>query len=283
MLDLDSYCARIGYDGPRTPTIETLRAVLGAHAAAIPFEAIDVLLGRGVDLSPQAVDAKLIGQRRGGYCFEQNALFKRALTALGFQVEGLLCRSRWMTPPEQLPRPRTHMALRVSLQGEAWLADVGYSSVGLPAPLRFEFDRPQPTPHEAFRLTAQGDETLLEADLGDSWAPVYELPAAPALDIDFLTPNWFTSTHPDSNFRQNLIVGRTTPTSRHTLLNNRLRVRTPGVGVREEHLDADQLEAVLADAFGLPVSPDWRPVLEQAVAAGARAALTIPPEQSDKP
>jgi len=64
MVDLDAYFARIGYDGPRAPTIDVLRALHALHPAAIPFEAIDVLLGRGVDLSPQAVDAKLIGARR---------------------------------------------------------------------------------------------------------------------------------------------------------------------------------------------------------------------------
>jgi len=267
MIDLDAYFSRIGYLGSRAPTLETLRAVQRAHAAAIPFEAIDVLLGRGIDLSPQALDAKLIAGGRGGYCFEQNNLLKRVLAALGFAVEGLICRSRWMTPPELLPRPRTHMAIRVTVDGEAWLADVGYSSVGLPAPLRFRLDEAQPTAHETFRLTELSGELLLEADLGTLWAPVYEIAASPALDVDYVTPNWFTSTHPDSNFRQNLIVGRTQPHVRHTLLNNRLRIRRPGQSLEERVLDADGIEQAMAEDFGLPVEPDWRPVFERAAQA----------------
>ena len=97
-VDLDAYCARIGYSGPREPTLETLRALQALHAAAIPFEAIDVQLDRGIDLAPAAIDAKLIGGRRGGYCFEQNNLFMRVLAAVGFSVEGLMGRVRWIAP-----------------------------------------------------------------------------------------------------------------------------------------------------------------------------------------
>ena len=107
MIDLDAYFARIGYDGPRTPTLETLRALHLLHPAAIAFEAIDVLLDRGIDLDPAAVDAKLITAGRGGYCYEQNGLFKRVLTALGFEVEGLIARVQWGAPAETPPRPRT--------------------------------------------------------------------------------------------------------------------------------------------------------------------------------
>ena len=74
MVDLDAYFRRIGYDGPREPTLDVLRAILALHPATIPFEAIDVLLDRGVDVSPAAVDDKLIARRRGGYCYEQNGL-----------------------------------------------------------------------------------------------------------------------------------------------------------------------------------------------------------------
>ena len=97
-IDLDAYCARIGYTGPREATLDTLRALHELHPAAIPFEAVDVLLGRGVDLAPEAIDAKMIVAGRGGYCFEQNSLLMRALTTIGFSVEGLSARVRWGLP-----------------------------------------------------------------------------------------------------------------------------------------------------------------------------------------
>jgi N-hydroxyarylamine O-acetyltransferase len=226
-VDLDAYCARIGYQGPRAPTIETLRALHEFHPDAIVFENIDVLLNRGIDIAPAAVDAKLIAGGRGGYCYEHNSLFKRVLAALGFQVEGLVARVRWMAPPEAPPRPRTHMALRVTINGEPWLADVGFGNLVPTSPLRFNCTQPQATQHEAFRLRPLGKEVLLEARLGEDWSPVYELSREAQLDVDYTLPNWFTSTHPSSHFRHNLMVARTTPRARYSLLNNRLTVRTP--------------------------------------------------------
>ena len=104
-VDLDAYFARIGYDGPRAPTLATLRAIALRHPDAIPFENLDVLLGRGISIARADVDAKLIAGGRGGYCYEQNSLLKRVLQALGFQVEGLMARVLWMAPEGAPPRP----------------------------------------------------------------------------------------------------------------------------------------------------------------------------------
>ncbi len=180
-IDLDAYCARVGYAGPREPTLDTLRALQALHAATIPFEAIDVQLDRGVDLSPAAVDAKLIGNRRGGYCFEQNNLFMRALVALGFSVDGLMGRVRWMRPADAPPLPRTHMALRVTVDGEPWLADVGFGSCMPTAPLRLAVDEPQSTAHEAFRIRPVGHAQIIEAQRAGEWLALYELFPEPQL------------------------------------------------------------------------------------------------------
>ncbi|WP_144037898.1 arylamine N-acetyltransferase, partial [Sphingopyxis sp. KK2] len=113
LVDLPRYCSRIGYDGSLVPTWEVLAALQAAHIAAIPFEALDPLTGKGVDLDPAAVDAKLIDARRGGYCFEQNSLFLRVLRAIGFDAEGRIARVRWMQPDDAPPTPRTHQMTRV--------------------------------------------------------------------------------------------------------------------------------------------------------------------------
>lgn len=268
MVDLDAYFVRIGYEGSRDPSLATLQALQALHPAAIPFEAIDVLLDRGVDLTPSAIDAKLIARHRGGYCFEQNGLFLRVLTALGFRVEGLLARVVWMAPPDSGPRPRTHMALKVTIDSETWLADVGFGGAVLTAPLRWIMNETQATPHEPFRLRKLGAEVLLETRL-DDWTPIYRLSAEPQHQVDYELANWFTSTHPSSQFRQNLMVARTLPEARYALLNNRLTIRWADGGVERRTLDVEGLEKALAEIFGLPVEPAWRPVLERAVAVGA--------------
>ena len=268
-VDLDAYCARIGWRGPRTPTIETLRALHALHPAAIVFEAIDVLLGRGVDLAPAVVDAKLIGAGRGGYCYEHNLLFERVLSALGFAVERLVGRVRWLLPPGAPPRPRTHMALRVTLDGVPWLADVGFGGCVPTAPLWMDRTAAQPTTHEDFRIFPFGDALLVQARLGARWTSLYELSQEPQLDVDLELPNWYSATHPESRFRRQLLVARTTPEARYTLLEAQLTIRSPAGEVERRTLDADQLEHALRATFDLPVEPSWRPVIQRA----ARACL----------
>jgi N-hydroxyarylamine O-acetyltransferase len=245
-----------------------LRAIHELHPAAIPFESIDVQLGHGVDLRPEAIDAKLIGRRRGGYCFEHNSLLKRALTALGFQVEALIARVWWMAPADAPPRPRTHMALKVMAEGRPWLADVGFGGCVLTSPLRLDSAEPQATGHEDFRLVENGRELQLQARLGEDWARLYELSPEPQLDVDFETANWFTSTHPESHFRHALRAALTTPEARYALFNNRLTVRRPEGGAEQSTLSVQDLETVLSETFGMRVEPDWRPLLAKAVAEG---------------
>lgn len=263
-VDLGAYCARIGYSGPLAPTLETLAALLELHPAAIPFEAIDVLLDRGVDLAPAAVDAKLLGARRGGYCYEHNGLFKRVLEAIGFEVEGLIARVNWMAPPDAPLPPPTHMTLRVTIDGEPWLADVGFGSCVPTAPLRLRTSEPQPTGHESFRIVPVAGDLQLEALIEGEWRPSYRITGAPQLDVDYELANWYTTTHPGSHFRHRLIVTRTTPQARHVLAGRRLTVRAPDGTAERRLLTAGEIERELAERFTLPVAPEWRPVIERA-------------------
>ena len=267
-VDLDAYFKRIAYDGPRAPTLETLRALHEHHPAAIPFEAIDVMLDRGVDITPAAVDAKLIAARRGGYCFEQNGLFKRVLETIGFDVECLIARVKWQAPPDAPVRPRTHMGLRVTIDGTPWLADVGFGGCVSSEPLRMDTSEPQKTRHVTFRLIPTADGLNVEALLGAGWAPLYELGLEPQHDVDYVPANWFTATHPESHFRHQMMIARTTPEAQYALSNNRLTIRTPDGGEERRELSVDELAEVLRDLFGLPVEASWRPALERAVATG---------------
>jgi len=268
MVDLDAYFARIGYDGPREPSLETLRALQALHPAAIPFESIDCLLDRDIDLSPEAVDAKLIHGGRGGYCFEQNSLFRRVLTALGFETQGLCARARWNMPAEPL-RPRTHMVIRVEIEGVSWLADVGFGGCVITAPMRLETDVQQATAHDVYRLTPIAEGVRLECRREAGWLPAWDLSLDPCVDADYEMANWYTSKFPGSHFRHMLIAARTTADARYALRHNRFAVRPLGGEPTLEALDVDGMEHHLRQTFGLAVEPEWRPVLEAAVAAGA--------------
>lgn len=266
-VDLGGYFDRIGYHGPAEPTLATLRALTELHPAAIPFEAIDVLLDRGIDISPEAVDGKLIERRRGGYCYEQNGLFARVLKAIGFEVENLASHVRWMAEPGTPLPPLTHRVLRVTIDGIPWLADVGFGSCVPTAPLRMDLPDPQPTQHETFRIVRMGPQWLLQALVEEEWRPVYSIAAEPWLEGQYEMANWYTSTHPSSHFRHRLIVTRTTPEARYILAEGRLTVRRPDGSADKRFLDADEIMDALAAIFLLPVEPEWRPIAERAAAA----------------
>jgi N-hydroxyarylamine O-acetyltransferase len=262
MVDLDAYFARIGYTGAREPTLAVLSALQALHPAAIPFEAIDCLLDRGVDISPEAVDDKLIHGRRGGYCFEQNSLFARVLTALGFEVEGLAARVRWNMPEDTPIQPRTHQVLKVRVDDADWLADVGFGGCVLTAPLKFEPHVEQATDHDLYRLTPRQGEPRLEVLREAGWVPAYDISLNPCVARDYEMANWFTSTHPTSHFRKNLLAARTTAGGRFGLLFNVLTTRPKGGEVIRETLDADGIERALREVFGLAVEDSWRPAIE---------------------
>ena len=266
-VDLSAYFDRIGYHGSAEPNLATLRALTELHPAAIPFEAIDVLLDRGIDISPEAVDAKLIERRRGGYCYEQNGLFARVLRAIGFDVESLASHVRWMAEPGTALPPLTHRVLRVTIDGTPWLADVGFGSCVPTAPLRMDVSDPQPTQHDTFRFVRMGPQWLLQALVEDEWRPVYSIAAEPWLENQYEMANWYTSTHPTSHFRHRLIVTRTTPEARHILADGRLTIRRPDGTSDKRYLDAGEIMAALAEIFLLPVEPEWRALAERAAKA----------------
>jgi len=261
-VNLDAYCKRIGYTGPRTPTLSTLRELLRLHPAAIPYDASDARLGVDIDLAPAAVDAKLISAGRGGYCFEQNTLLLRVVLALGFRAEPLSARSRWRRPLHEHVA-RTHMAVRVHIDEHDWLADVGFGSCMLSAPLDMGFAGPQETLHELARVVPFPGELRIERLLGDEWQPLYDLSLAPLQPVDLLAANWLISKHPASSFHHNLVVSRTRDEVRHVLVNTRLTTRRTGAEVEHRELDAAQLEHSLIEDFGLPIQENLRFLLAE--------------------
>ncbi|MGF6758616.1 arylamine N-acetyltransferase family protein [Paraburkholderia sp. GAS42] len=251
-LDLDRYFARIGYTGPRAQTLDVLRDLQRLHAHAIPFENLDPLTGRRVSLDLAAVVDKLVERRRGGYCFEQNRLFAHVLMQLGFEVTPLIARVLWGRDPDAVP-PRTHMLMRVDLDGSAWMADVGFGSATLTSPLRLIAGETQQTTLEPFRLADASHGAFdLELQAGETWAKVYRFDLNRVEWIDYEVSNWYTSTYPESFFTTDLVVTRVVPGGRATLFDDRLTERTKDGHVTERPIaDASELADVLRGLFGI--------------------------------
>src|SRR6478672_12372358 len=204
-FDQDAWLDRIGYRGPREATLAVLRDLVYAHATAISYESIDVLLDRPPTLDLVTLQRKMISQRRGGYCFEHNFLFRAGLRSLAFDVTSLQARVvRGLAI--DAPRPMLHMVLKIDVPEGAFLADVGFGNLAPTGALQLTPLLEQDTPHEVMRFVAMGEELVLQSKLGECWEHIYRVVPSARLDSEYEICNWFTATHPQSPYLNNMIA-----------------------------------------------------------------------------
>ena len=220
-IALNEYRERIGFKNALNPDISTLAALHSAHVDAIPFEGADPLLGRPVHLDLPSLEAKLIHGRRGGYCFEQNALFKAVLERTGFKVTGLGARVRWMSPQDSPLGPLEHMLLKIDLEGDSYLADVGFGACLMDSPLLLKTGVEQRTRMGTFVLSEAEGLYTLAARQPAGWRTMYVFDLRALLPSDYELGNWYTSTNPNAPFLHVLIMERLAADRRHKLIGNR--------------------------------------------------------------
>jgi N-hydroxyarylamine O-acetyltransferase len=248
MVDVPVYLARIAYTGATAHSSATLRAIHRAHLLAVPFENLDIAIGRKIVLDEEAILHKILDQRRGGFCYELNAALAALLRALGFQVTLLSARVSRQSG-EDSPE-FDHLALRVDLK-KPWLADVGFGESFL-EPLRLEIGTEQTDPAGKFRLSQHGERLLFEkAEPQAKWKPQYSFTAQPRELQDFAARCRYHQTSPDSHFTQNRICSRATRDGRITL--SGLKLILTRNGHREEKMLSSENEwsNVLRQHFGI--------------------------------
>jgi N-hydroxyarylamine O-acetyltransferase len=251
-LDLDAYLRRVDAGSDLAPTATTLARLHRAHVAAIPFENLDIPLGRGIAVDLDSVQDKLVRRRRGGYCHEHGLLFAAVLERLGFPVERRLAR---VGGDAERPRPRTHMTLDVRAGGRRWLADVGFGS-GLLEPLPFDAGGPVAQGGWTFDLSPTGPGSWVLRELrADGWTPLYGFDEQPQHAADVVVANWYTSTNPDSPFVGQLVVMRRDEDAVRRLVDRRLTVIRPGRLAEERRLGDRDLAEALRDDFRLSLDP----------------------------
>lgn len=257
-MKLKPYLDRIGMRGRPRPDLATLQALHRLHPAAIPFENLSTLLGEPVGLETEAIEDKLIHRRRGGYCFEHNALFQAALEAIGFELVPLAARVVW-NRDQGYENPRTHMALLVSIGTTRYLCDVGFGGATLTAPLAFVPAREQPTPHEPFKINVIDDLFELSVNFCGDWRAAYEFDLQPQRAADYEAMNHFVQTWPGSHFRKRLMVARPVDGGRLALGGNQFsRYRSGRLAEKRSIASSAALETLLTQEFGIELPADPR-------------------------
>lgn len=245
-----SYLDRLGVPRPPEPTAEALRALHVAHLERIPFENLDVAIGRPVELGVDALVAKVLDRGRGGFCYELNGLFAHLLTALGYRVT-LLAARVWTG--EAWGPPFDHLALRVrTADGTEWLADVGFGEHSR-FPLRADDEGDQDDPNGRFRSVAAGGGDL---DVLRDDAPQYRLEAHPRALADFTAMSWYQTHSPASHFTRSTVCSRQTPQGRVSISGRALIETESGARTKTELATDAELADAYAAHFAFRLTPD---------------------------
>lgn len=251
-IDLKAYLARIGYSGPLAPTRECLTALHEAHALAIPFENLDVIGGHSPSLAVADIQAKLVANGRGGYCFEHNTLFSTVLKQVGFHLTPLSARVR--LGGRHITRPRAHMISLVDIDGDRYIADVGFGGEALFHPVPFGNGAESRQYHWTYRIVPEDHAWLLQSKRGDSWNDLYVFTLDPQSPIDYEVANYFVSTYPQSPFVRMPMIHRITPEARFLLMDfDFTEDRAGQVSTRRLNGDEERRQ-VLSSVFGLPTA-----------------------------
>ncbi|MFD0358131.1 arylamine N-acetyltransferase [Streptomyces sp. NPDC127110] len=201
------YLRRLGLTGPGAPSAEGLFALQRAHLERIPYDNVDIHLGRPPGIDP-GLSARRFAEGRGGYCFHLNGGFAALLEDLGYDV------TRHLSGVEADDGSRVvnghHLTLTVRVGGAAYWVDAGLGDGPYePLPLR-EGAYEQGGFRYALRrldpLEGEGpgwsyfnpDSTMHRVNFRD----------APATTADFEETHTWLSTSPDSSFVRTFAVFR---------------------------------------------------------------------------
>ena len=246
-MDINSYIQRINYNGPLEPTIDTLCALHRAHMLSVPFENLDIPLGRRILLDEASLFEKIVNRKRGGFCYELNGLFAALLSELGFNVQRLS--ARVATAQGGFGPEFDHMTLLVQLE-ERWLADVGFGD-SFRQPLRLDVRSDQTQGADLYRIADEGDHMVYLRMKDGVWHAQYIFRLQPYALADFIDGCDYAQTSPESSFTRRRVCSRLTPQGRITLSDWKLIITSNGSREERELNKEAEIEAVLFNEFGI--------------------------------
>lgn len=224
------------------------------HMENIPFENLDVIVGRKIDLDSQSLYHKIVVNKRGGYCFELNMLYANLLKGLGFSLEPVLGRV-WLRNPTKTP-PRNHLAYLVKMDGETYLTDVGFGGLTTRVPLNiYDSSNINDKDGDVRIITTRINEFMIQRLTEEGWANQYSFEKIPISEEDIDISNYYMSTNPRSHFYKDKFIGKFTENGRIGLFNN-LFSRRKGIKLferRKIEYGTEWIET-LREEFHLPLT-----------------------------
>ena len=261
-FDQEVYLTRIGFKGEPTVSLESLRDLHLKQLFTIPFENFDIVLGKGIDLTPSNLFNKLVHNHRGGYCFELNGLFLMALQNFGFHARGLLGRVH----ASGTPSSKSHQFTLVHLDGERWITDVGFGKGTMQNPIPLIFNQPISVFHQLFRFVESPlYGIMLQTMFEGEWHDEYSFTLQHIFPNDILMGNYYTSTSPDSYFVKSRVAALPTEHGTNTLRNFLLKKASSNSEIEETLKDDQSYIEALDQYFGIKLDAtigDFRPVSE---------------------
>ena len=248
-FDMNAYLDRINYTGGGDVSYETLRDLHYAHTLNVPFENLDIKKGKEISIKIEDIFQKIVIDRKGGYCFEMNGLFSFVLKELGFNVKNLMAR---VILPNSDQAIKTHHTMLVEIDGQQWLADVGFGGDGLFGPIRFELDVEQQhfsKIHRVIRHPLYGYG--LQYKDGYEFTDIYAFTLQDVYPEDYEVANYFTSTHPSSFFKTTILCTKQTLEGRITLFNNRLKLVSKNQVTEITLADEVEIKEAINSHFGI--------------------------------
>ncbi len=206
------------------PTLSLLRAIHRQHLLHIPFENLDIHLGKKLSMDPVVVFKKITEHNRGGLCFEVNSLLYSILTLLDYKVS-YISASFWNTDKQSWNPDFSHLALLVHLNGAKYLFDVGVGG-GFTEPLHI-LDRYQHHDQNGHYLVEATDDSnifIIKKNSHDHWNPLFKIDTNPRVLQDFEEMCSFTQIDSDSLFTQKKLCSIITETGRISLTDEYIKV-----------------------------------------------------------
>ncbi len=251
-----AYLADLGLEaGPPTPAL--LAEIQRRHIAALAFTSVGPRLGDALPLDPVEIHDRIVVRRRGGYCFEHNGLLFEVLSDLGYQPRLILGRVLLSGNPHP---GLTHRISVVDLDGVPHVVDVGFGAPGphLPVPLGGEVVG---SSWRRFRVVElRPGHWFMQSAAGEDWLSLYRFELLEYGPMDCEVGHFYSHRSPNASFVNRFVASVIRDDEVRSLQDRDYRVYRAD-GETQRTITDDELQALLADAFDVHVTPDEAPRL----------------------